>query len=98
MSFNRPPDNREAKEFIMKKAHMMIVTAAVAALGLTTALNVTNANEAAGEEVKTVAWYVANIQDARAQNQACHDNPGIQASANCANSLHALEITFTGGN
>ncbi|WP_446808477.1 hypothetical protein ACH50O_14415 [Methylomonas sp. 2BW1-5-20] len=82
----------------MKKAHIIIVSAALAALGSTAALNVTNANETAGEEVKTVAWYVANIPDARAQNQACHDNPSIQASANCANSLHALEITFKGGN
>ncbi|OQW75678.1 MAG: hypothetical protein BVN35_08525 [Proteobacteria bacterium ST_bin11] len=82
----------------MKKAHIMIVATAVAALGLTTALNVTNANEAAGEDAKTVAWYVANLKEARAQNQACHDDPAIKGSDNCANSLHALEISFKGGN
>lgn len=82
----------------MKKAHVMLIVAAIAALGSTAAMNVTNANEAGGEDVKTVAWYVANIKEAKAQNQACHDNPNLQGSANCANSLHALEITFKGGN
>lgn len=82
----------------MKKAQIMIIAAAVAALGLTALLNVSIANEAGSEDVKSVAWYVANIQDARAQNQACHDNPTIQGSENCKNSLHALEITFKGGN
>lgn len=83
----------------MKKSYMLIAAAtAVAVLGSTAALNVTNANEGASGDAKTVAWYVANIKDARAQNQACHDDPAIQGSANCANSLHALEITFKGGN
>lgn len=82
----------------MKKAQIMIIAAAVAVLGATALLNVTNAKEAGGDDVKTVAWYVANIQDARAQNQTCHDNPSIQDSANCKNALHALEITFKGGN
>ncbi len=80
----------------MKRAHITIIAAVVAALGITSAVNVTNANE--GEDVKTVAWYVANIQHARTQNQTCHDNPGLQSSTNCVNSLHALEITFKGGN
>ena len=50
------------------------------------------------DEVKSVAWYVANIQEARKQNQICHDNPQIKETPNCANSLHALEISFKGGN
>lgn len=82
----------------MNRARILIVAAAVVALGSTAMLNVTNANESDGADVKTVAWYVANIKAARAQNQACHDSPGIRGSANCANALHALEITFKGGN
>lgn len=82
----------------MNRARILILAAAVIALGSTAALNVSNANESDNADVKTVAWYVANIKEARAQNQACHDNPSLQGSENCANALHALEITFKGGN
>lgn len=51
-----------------------------------------------GEDAKSVAWYVANIQEARQQNQACYDTPSLQSTQNCANALHALEISFKGGN
>lgn len=81
----------------MKKTHVMLITAAVVLLGSTAALNVTVANES-GKDAKSVAWYVANIQEAKAQNQACHDSPSNQSTENCANALHALEITFKGGN
>ena len=47
---------------------------------------------------KSLAWYTANIKEARAQNQICHDNPELQSSENCENALHALQITFKGGN
>jgi len=47
---------------------------------------------------KSVAWYVANIKAAKAQNQECYDNPALQATPNCANALHALQIAFKGGN
>jgi len=50
------------------------------------------------EEIKSVAWYVANIREARQQNQTCHDSPGLQSTSNCVNALHALEISFKGGN
>jgi hypothetical protein len=47
---------------------------------------------------KTVAWYVANLKEAKAQNQQCHDNPNLQSTPACINSLHALQISFVGGN
>jgi len=50
------------------------------------------------DDVKSVAWYVANLKVARIQNQQCHDNPSLLGTANCENSLHALEISFNGGN
>jgi invasion protein IalB len=49
------------------------------------------------KEERSVAWFVANSKEARAQNQACHDDPGIQSAQNCINSLHALQIAFVGG-
>lgn len=80
----------------MKKTNLMLFIAALV-LGFT-AFQVTIAGEAENEEVKSLAWYVANIKEAKKQNQECHDNPGIQSTPNCVNSLHALEISFKGGN
>jgi hypothetical protein len=50
------------------------------------------------EASKSIAWYVANVKEARTKNQECHDNPGIQSSTDCENALHALQISFKGGN
>ena len=50
------------------------------------------------EDAKSVAWYVANIQEARQQNQACYNTRDLQNTPNCVNALHALEISFKGGN
>jgi len=81
----------------MKKA---IVLVSASALVLTlSAFKALNAQETqSANEAKSVAWYVANIQDARAKNQQCHDNPSVQSSEDCANALHALDISFKGGN
>jgi hypothetical protein len=79
----------------MKKTIVMALTAALI-LGFA-AFKATIAGETK-EDVKSVAWYVANIKAARAQNQQCFDNAGLQATPNCVNSLHALEISFKGGN
>ncbi|WP_157199224.1 hypothetical protein [Methylomonas koyamae] len=92
------PDNPISQGVFMKKSHVMLIAAAVVLLGSTAALNVTVANESGKEDAKSVAWYVANIQEAKVQNQVCHDNPSNQSNENCANALHALEITFKGGN
>lgn len=77
-----------------------IVVLTVSVLGLTlVGLKALNAKEAAiASEAKSVAWYVANLKDARAKNQQCHDNPGVQDPIDCNNALHALEISFKGGN
>lgn len=59
--------------------------------------NISIAGETDGN-VKSVAWYVANIKDARLQNQICYDTPSLQSTPTCVNALHALEISFKGGN
>lgn len=49
-------------------------------------------------ETKSVAWYMANPQDALAQNKECYDKPELKTTANCLYSLEALEITHKGPN
>lgn len=82
----------------MKKNTVILILSALA-LALS-AFQVISAEESStpASEAKSVAWYVANIKEARATNQQCHDNPGMQSSPDCANALHALEISFKGGN
>jgi hypothetical protein len=48
------------------------------------------------KEERSVAWFVANSKEARVQNKVCHNNPGMQSTPNCVNSLHALQIVFAG--
>lgn len=80
------------------KKNMIILLATALALGLS-AFKVISAEESSdGNDAKSVAWYVANIKEARAKNQQCHDDPSMQSSSDCSNALHALEITFKGGN
>jgi hypothetical protein len=62
-----------------------------------TGAEITQSNVSNKDE-KSVAWFVANAKDARDQNKQCHDNPSIQSTPNCVNSLHALQISFAGGN
>lgn len=82
----------------MNKKNVLLAIIAALVLGFT-AFKATVAGEASnGDEVKSLAWYVANIKEARRQNQECHDNPSIQSTPTCVNALHALEITFKGGN
>jgi hypothetical protein len=49
-------------------------------------------------EIKSMAWYMANPQDALTTNKVCFDNPQLKATDNCVNSLHALEIMHKGPN
>lgn len=49
-------------------------------------------------EVKSLAWFMANPQEALAVNKMCFDNPQLKSSENCVNSLHALEVMHKGPN
>lgn len=80
----------------MKKQIIVLV---ISVLSLTlVGLKALNAQESGEGQAKSVAWYVANLKDARTKNQLCHDTPNLQGSLDCQNALHALEITFKGGN
>ncbi len=73
----------------MNKTSLIMLIAAVSILTIT-AFRAGNA-----EESKSVAWYTANIREAKTKVQACHDNPSLQqGSPECANARHALEISF----
>lgn len=52
----------------MKKGSLIMLVAAVSVLTIT-AFRTSNA-----EDSKTVAWYTANIKEAKAKAQECHDN------------------------
>lgn len=81
---------------MQKNTILLIAAGAVLVLS---AFKVISAEKASTEnDLKSVAWYVANIKEARATNQQCHDNPSQQSSQDCQNALHALEISFKGGN
>lgn len=85
----------------MKISDKKSVLALIIALGMVGSVAMAigkNAKDNAVAESQSVAWYVANIKQAREQNKLCHDNPELQASAPCINALHALEITFKGAN
>lgn len=80
------------------KKNAIIFTVTALLLGLS-AFTVINAEESTQvSEAKTIAWYVANVKEAKAKNQECFDNPEIKASQDCENALHALQISFKGGN
>jgi len=83
----------------MKKNNLIMIVVAMAIVTVA-AFKVTNAEStqaAANKEEKSVAWFVANAKEARDQNKECHDNPSLQSTPNCVNSLHALQISFAGG-
>lgn len=73
----------------------LVAVAIVLTLGVVT---FQKTQEADASGVKSVAWYAANQQEARAQNKMCFENPSLQTTENCVNSLHALEISYKGTN
>jgi len=88
----------------MKKSTLALFATAVAvtvyALSAS-ALETPKPAEGKAEETKTVAWYVANIKEARAKNKECYGNPAakeLQSTPNCVNSLQALKMSFVVSN
>ena len=80
----------------VKKNNLIMLVVAMALLTVA-AFKVSNAESTSNQE-KSVAWYVANAKEAHEQNKECYDNPSLQSTPNCVNSLHALELKFAGGN
>ncbi len=81
---------------MQKNIILLVLSGAILALSAFKVISAENAT--AQTSAKSVAWYVANIQAARTTNQQCHDSPNMQSSEDCQNALHALEISFKGGN
>lgn len=80
----------------MKNNIILLVASLVLMLS---AFKVTSAEkDKPAEQAKSIAWYVANVKEAKAKNQQCFDNPGLKATEDCENALHALQISFKGGN
>ena len=84
------------KTLILIFTSLVLVLSAVKVISAEQPLQTNNVQQA--EAAKSIAWYVANVQEARAKNQQCFDNPGIKTSEDCENALHALQISFKGGN
>jgi len=87
----------------MKKSTLIFAVAIIAtayALSVS-ALEKTKPEESNNGDIKTVAWYVANIKEARAKNKECFADPNnkeLQSTPNCANSLQALKMSFAVNN
>jgi len=83
----------------MNKSQLMFAVALAATVFTlpVSAVETIHSEGAKNEEVKTVAWYVANIKEAKAKNKTCFaspDNKELQATPNCVNSLQALKMSF----
>ncbi len=48
------------------------------------------------KEAKSVAWYTANVRQARQKNKICYDNAEMQKTTDCKNAQHALELVYVG--
>jgi hypothetical protein len=48
------------------------------------------------QETKSVAWYTANVKEARQKNKACYDDKELQSTEDCKNALHALDLVYVG--
>jgi hypothetical protein len=80
----------------MKKNNIIRIVALVLAVFTLTvaALETKDKLVANTEDVKSVAWYAANIAAAQAKNKQCHDDASIASSQECVNALYALELSF----
>lgn len=85
-------------ETSMNKQNMtlgiIIATLTVTAFAVTNEGEMTEKNNE--KDVMTVAWYTANIRDARQKNKICYENKDMQSTEECNNALHALEISYKG--
>jgi len=87
----------------MTKTKLLIGSAIIAASYVLSVTAVENpgATSPSSEPAKSVAWYVANLQAARQKNKECYGDPAakeLQSTADCANSLQALNMSHTGAN
>lgn len=80
-----------------EKRHAIVVATAIFALLGVVALQQTNAASSKSNEVRSMAWYAANIKIAEAKNKECRADPNnseLQATSDCVNALQAVELRF----
>ena len=73
-----------------------IIGASISTLIAVMVFQTTNA-QSSKSDVKSVAWYVANIKVAQTKNNECRadsSNTELQATADCVNALSALQMSF----
>lgn len=73
-----------------------IIAASISALVAVMVVQTTNA-QSSKSDVKSVAWYTANIKTAETKNKECRGNPEnteLQSTPDCVNALQALELRF----
>jgi hypothetical protein len=83
----------------MKKLskNQIIIAAAISALTAIVAFQQVSVAGSKSDEIKSVAWYTANIKAAQAKNNECRGESGtteLQATPDCVNALNALQISF----
>ncbi len=74
----------------------LLITLFIATFSLTAFAVSNQQQEPIAKEAMSIAWYTANIREARKVNKECYDNPKLQSTEDCKNSLHALKISFVG--
>ena len=84
------------------KKHQALIATILVILGVSI-FQVTTASESkvdivSADGVKSLAYYVANMKEARAVNQMCYDKGlDMKTVPDCANALQALEMSHVGG-
>lgn len=72
----------------------LLIGVIIATLTATAYAAKVNQREESVGKTKSVAWYTANLPEARSKNKQCFDSPSLKGSEDCVNSLHALEISY----
>ena len=76
----------------MKKQNLIL--AVIISTLSATAYSVTSGQQE--KEAKSVAWYTANVREAREKNKECYENVELQETTDCKNTLHALQLLYVG--
>jgi len=78
------------------KKNSLILGFIIATLAVTAIAETNNNKESESKPAKSVAWYTANVKEARAKNKECYDNKELTTTGDCKNSLHALQLVYVG--
>ncbi len=81
----------------IEKRHAIVIATAISALLGIVAFQQTNAAGSKSNEVRSMAWYAANLKIAEAKNKECRADPNnteLQSTPDCVNALQAVELRF----